>query len=215
MSTLSELQALVFTALGRDDADTVLLVTAALNYATVLAALSFEPIELTDSDTIQIAGSSNSASLSGVAGLLDLRTVYNSSDSKNMWFIPWEFWYPLFPTSIGAVRYYSLFGQTLYVKDTPSGNKNLLIHFTIYPTVMVNPSDPVGFDNHDSYIVSVATGLVWAFFEEIESAGTLQKVVELVSAPLSIGARARGIITGQKANLEELFNQLKSRTGGI
>lgn len=211
MSTLTDLQTIVFKALGRSDTDTTTLTTAALNYAAVLAALTFEPPELTGNTTVQVTGASNYVSISSVTNLLDLRSVYNSTDSKNMWFIPWDLWYAFFPTTVGSTKYYSLFGQLIYVRDTPVVNKDLLIHYTKYPTTMVSASDELGFDHHDSYIVSVATGIVWAFYEESESAGTMGKMAEFVSQPLSLGARARGILAGEKASLESVFNQVKSK----
>ena len=209
-STLQELQSLVIKGLGgRDDSVAISVINASLNYAITLAALIFEPPELREQNNLVISGSSSYVSIGSLTDLLDLQTVYNSTDSNKMWFIPWESWYVILPTTVGSVKYFSVFGDRLYVKDTPSGNKTLLVSYSTYPAKLVNLTDELGFDYHDSYIVSVALGIAWAFFEEGETAGVMEKVANAAAMPLALGAKARQIVEGKRISLEALLSQLQ------
>jgi len=208
-STFATLQALVGINLGgRDDADTTAIIKAAINYAVLVAALTFEPPELKTSGNLTVTGGNDSVSLNGLTRWLDVVKIWNTTDSMPMGFIPFELWDVIVPTVVGSTRYYSIFGDTLFVKDKPGVNKVLKLFHATYPAKLVNTGDTLEFDHHDSYIVSVATGLSWAAFEEGESAGVWQKIGELVSMPFMLGARARAIIAGQKASFEALASQI-------
>jgi len=213
MSNLQDLQGLVIKGLGgRDDSVALAVINACLNYATTLAALIFEPPELREQGNLTVTGGNSSVSLSTLTKLLDLQTVWNTTDSLKMWFIPWESWYVILPSSVGKTKYFSIFGDSLYVKDTPSVNKTLLVSYTNYPTTLVNLTDVLEFEHHDSYIVTVALAICWAFFEEGESSGVLQKAADAIAMPLSLGAKARQVIEGKTISLEAMLAGLA--TGG-
>lgn len=210
MSTLAELRNLVKVNIGgRDDADAMLVIDAAINYAAVLAALVFEPPELRGSSNLTVAGGNNSVSFASLTQLLDIIALYNVTDNHPMWYIPFEQWELVVPSSVGATKYYSVFGETIYVKDKPSANKTLRIYYSNYPTKLVNATDELEFEWYDSYIVSVASGITMAALEEAESAQMWQRVVEAISLPLMLGARARQVIAGQKLTLESAIAQVQ------
>jgi len=211
-TALGDLQGLVVEGLGgRNDSTTLTVINACLNYAITLAALLFEPPELREQGDLVVSGGNAYVSVASLTDLLDIQTVYNSTVGSKMWYIPWESWYVILPATIGSVKYYSIFGDKFYVKDTPSANATLSVSYSTYPSKLVNLTDPVEFDHHDSYLVSVALGICWAFFEEGESAGVLQKVADVVSIPLSLGAKARQVIEGQKISLETLLTSLQRK----
>lgn len=212
MSTLADFRALIKVNFGgRDDADALLVTDAAINYAALLAALVFEPPELRTSGDLTVAGGSDSVSFGSLTNLLDILTVYNTTDNNPMWFIPHELWQVIVPSSIGSTKYYSVFGETIYVKDAPSVNKTLKVYYSTYPAKLVNSTDVLEFDYHDSYIVSTASAIVLAAFEEGESAGIWQKVAEAVGVPLMLGARARQVIAGQRLTLESAIELAGSK----
>ena len=210
MSSLQTLQDLVQINIGgRDDASAVTVMKAAINYASILAALVFEPPELKAISNLTVTGGSDNTSFSSLTQLLDILTVYNTTDSCVMWFVPYEQFEIIIPASVGKTKYYTVFGETIYVKDTPSVNKTLKLTYSNYPTTLVNPTDELEFEWHDPYIVGVASGICMAAFEEGESAQTWQGVVDAVGVPLMLGARARQVISGQKLTLEAAIAQLR------
>jgi len=207
-STLQDLQALVIKGLGgRDDTTALSVINACLNYAITLAALIFEPPELREQSNLVVPSGDAYVSIASLTDLLDFITAYNSTDSNKMWYIPWESWYVILPTTIGSVKYFSIFGDRLYVKDTPSADTTLSVSYSTYPAKLTQLTDQVEFDYHDSYLVSVALGIAWAFFEEGDSAGVMQKVGDAVALPLTLGAKARQIIEGKRISLEALLTQ--------
>ena len=213
-STLGDLQGLVVKGLGgRNDSTALTVINACLNYAITLAALLFEPPELREQGNLIVSNGNAYVSVASLTDLLDIQTVYNSTGSNKMWYIPWESWYVILPAAIGSVKYFSIFGDRFYVKDTPSADTTFLVSYSTYPGKLVNSTDPVGFDYHDSYLVSVALGICWAFFEEGESAGVLQKVADAAAMPLALGAKARQVIEGKRISLEALLSQLGKGEG--
>lgn len=209
-TSLADFQALVIKGLGgRDDSVALAVINASLNYAATLAALIFEPPELREQSNLTVTGGSSYVSISSLTDLLDIQAIYNTTDSSKMWFVPWESWHVILPASVGSVKYFSIFGDRLYVKDTPSVNKTLEVSYSTYPAKLVNSADTLEFDYHDSYIVSVALGIAWAFFEEGESAATMKAVADVISLPLSLGARARQVIEGRKTSLEAMLASLQ------
>jgi len=213
MSTLSDFRALIKAAFGgRADTDALLVTDAAINYAATLAALVFEPYELKAANSLVIPGSSSSVSFSSLTNLLDILAIYNQTDSNLMWFVPYELWEVIVPSSVGSTKYFSVFGGSVYVKDTPSGNKTLTVSYSKYPTKLVNATDSLEFTQHDSYIVSTASAIVFAAFEEAETAQMWQAVANAISVPLTLGARARHVIAGQKAILESIIAQARGES---
>ena len=192
MTTLEDFQNLIIKGLGgRDDAIAIAVINASVNYAATMAALLFKPSELEKQGDLTITGGSNYITTSTLVNYLEAKLVYNTTDANKMWLIPWESWYIFLPTTVGKVKYFSIFGDRLYVKDTPVVNKILAISYLTYPTKLINASDTLEFNYHDSYIISVALAICWAFFEEGESAATMQKIAEAAGASLALSSTSR------------------------
>lgn len=210
-SSLSSLQTLCVKGLGgNDSSEAITAINASINFATLLAALLFEPPELLISGNLTVLSDQNSVSTTTLTNLLTIKTVYNSSDGNKMWFVPWESWYILVPSSVGSIKYYSLLGQTLYVADTPTSSKLLAIGYSTYPSSLSGSSDTLSFDHHDSFIVSTAINLAWSFFEKGRTVD-IDKVISSITQPFSLGAKARQIIEGRKTGLELLIQQIGGR----
>ena len=206
-SNLSSLESLMSKGLGgRDDTAAMAVIDACLNYAITLAALLFEPPELLEQSNLTITANNSNVSIGTLTDLLDVKAIYNNTDGNKMWFIPWESWYIVLPANVGAVKYFSIFGESLYVKDTPTVNKVLAVSYSTYPSKLSSAGDIVEFDYHDSFIVATALGIAWAFFEKGKST-TVEGAISMITLPLSLGAKARQIIEGQKTSLEVLFAQ--------
>ena len=208
-SSLSALRILMVKGLGgRDDSTANTVIDACLNYASTLAALLFEPPELQTKANLTLLANNSNISLSNLTDRLDIKSVYNSTDSAKMWYIPWESWEILVPSNVGGTKYFSIFGETLYAKDTPSANKVLNIGYSTYPSLMSNANDTVDFDHHDSFIISTALGIAWAFFEKGKTT-TIEQAMNSITIPLTLGAKARQVIEGRKTSLSELLTQLQ------
>jgi hypothetical protein len=209
-SSLSTLEALVRKGLGgRDDDAANIVIDASINYSTLLAAILFEPPELMMANSITILANANSANISSyLTNHLDVKSVYNSTGSCKMWCVPWEGWEIVVPANVGAVKYFTIFGDTIYVKDTPVANTVLAISCSAYPSDVVNGTDTISFDHHDSFIVSTALGIARAFFEK---GVNIEQAMNMITLPLSLGARARQIIEGVSVSADKRISQT---TGG-
>ena len=140
--------------------------------------------------------------------LLDVIKVYNKTLGHKLDFVPYESWEKIVP--VGTVtKYWTLFGQTLYVSATPTTSIMLKISYSMYPAPLVNNIDVIPFDHHDPFIVSVATSICWAAFEETDSSTLWTKIAGMVGDPQSMSTKERAIIEGQKVLLENAVNAIK------
>ncbi len=204
MTTLATLRELVRINIGgREDADAVAIMNAAINYATLLASIVFEPPELRTYTTTQLGAGSSTISFSVLTRPLDLISLYNETDDKLMGFIPFEIFSLVVPAAAPAASFYTVFGESILVKSTPSVNKSIKIYYSQYPQELIEDTDELDFEHHDSYIVSVASGICMAAFEEVESAQMWQNVAQYVTTPFVLGARARSLIAGRAVELEK------------
>lgn len=213
-STLLTLKNLVYTNLGRDSSDSAaaLIVPATINYAISAIAAIFKPAELHTNNNISITPGNPSVSISSI-DYLDIIRVYNSTDSIEMLFIPFELWEILVPTQT-VVKYYSLFGDTLYVKMTPTGDKTFILYYLKHPTTLSNDTDTVDFDHFDSYIVAIASAITFAAFEEGDTVDIWAKVAEVLNIPFLKASQMREIVAGKTALLESTISGALSSVAG-
>jgi len=206
MSTLATLQALVVEGLGgRNNPGSVTVIQAALNYAATLAALVFNPSELEKQVGLVVVGGNSSVSTATLVRQLEIRSVWNATDAIKMWSVPYELWNTIVPVVVGSTKYFSEYGAMLYIRDAPVTNKTLTVSYGAYPSLLVNPTDVLEFEDHDSYIVSVALGICWVFLEEQGSAALAQKLAELATMPLIMGTSARNALRNQGNALQALL----------
>jgi hypothetical protein len=200
-SSLSTLEALVRKSLGgRDDSTANIVIDSCINYSILLAAILFEPPELLIASNITVSANSNSANISTyLSNQLDIKSVWNNTGSFKMWYIPWESWETIVPANVGAVKYFTMFGDKIYIKDTPSANTVLAVSHSTYPADVANGNETISFDHHDSFIVSTAITIARAFFEKAD----IEKAMSTITLPLSLSAKARQLIEGRKSGLNE------------
>lgn len=239
MATLEGIRSLVLTALGRDDATAITIANAAINYAVVLAALTFNPPDMYRESNVVITGGTNviyfpnvvesddideesflghweidaNGDLMPIAGqllstnLLDLIKVYNKTSAYKMDFIPYEQWDLYLPVGLSTVKYWTLFGNTMYIAAIPDSNVILTIGYTFYPNTLTEDIDEVPFNNFDSYISSLASSITFAAFEESDAAELWSKIASLVGAPATLSTKAKAIIEGQRVIMENAIMQ--------
>ena len=207
-TSFQELQDIVYENLGSDSSDPALalIVPAAINYAQVVVALLFKPQELHIDTAESYTANSKSLDLSGL-NFVNVTSVYNNTDSSELWFIPFNSWRVLVPQQMGATRFFSLFGNTLYIADVPTADKSLKIFYMSYPTELIDLGDKLDYVNYDSYIISVASGICFAAKEEGASADVCSAVAASLGAPLLQGAQMKEMIAGRQALLESTIAQ--------
>lgn len=189
---------------GRSDPDTLKVVDAAVNWAALAAALIFDPPELHAEADVTLTGGSSSIDLDTVlTRYLDLIAVKNKTTGLPLYFIPFEVWFVALPSTVSGVRFYTLHGSVMHVYAAPSANQTFTVHYRRYPRELVNPTDALEFELHDGFIVSVASGVAWAAFEEGEAAGVWEKVAQFFTTPLVLGAQARALVAGRTVLLEQ------------
>lgn len=218
-STLSELRTTVLRSLARNDSVAVAVANAAINYALIIASLTFMPQEMYKVQDITVTGGNNYIDLSATnddegniisANLLDVIKLYDADNSYKLHFVPYEHWDVYVPAALDYTKYWTLFNHTIYLKDTPDSNLDVELSYSIYPLKLTENDDELPFDNHDAYIVSSATGIAFAVFEENEAASMWAQIANSVGEPLVFGAKAKSIIEGQRLLIEGVVAQ----TGG-
>lgn len=239
MATLVELRNLVLTSIGRDDATAITIANAAINYAIVLAALTFSPPDMYRESNVIVTGGTNAlyfpnvvesedideesflgyweidvnGDLMPIAGqllstnLLDLIKVYNKTSAHKMDFISYEQWDLYLPVGLSTVKYWTLFGNTMYMLAVPETNITLTIGYTFYPNTLTEDADEVPFNHYDSYISSLASSITFAAFEESDAADLWAKIASLVGAPSTLSTKAKAIVEGQRVIMENAIMQ--------
>lgn len=203
MTTFLDLKNLVFKNLGHEEGDDDVLtamVPAAINYAQVAVALIFKPPELFGDSNLTISGSSPRVSL-GTLDFIDIIKVYNITDSRELHYIPFESWEILVPT-LSIVKFYSIFGEWLYVKKTPTVDTIITLYRLDYPTELTANSQELDFPHYDGNIVAAACAICFAALEEGESVDVWGKVTDALGMPSLKGSQMREVIAGRQASLE-------------
>jgi hypothetical protein len=202
MATFLELKNFVYTSIGRDSTDVaaVLVVPMAINYAVEAIANVMKPPELSYTSTVVITSGSNSYYMSGV-DFIDIISVYNSTDAIELSYIPFENWNILVPV-VTTTKYYTMFGDNLYVNQLVTNDTTLLINHLKYPTAMVADDSTPSFEHHDAYIISIAAAICFAVFEEGDAVDVWSKVGDGLGMSMLKAAQMREVVAGKAALLE-------------
>jgi hypothetical protein len=204
---LQAIQNLVSISIGgRQDSVASNIIIAAINYACTLAALIFRPPELRAIENLSFPSGAASMSIAQI-NWLDIQLVMNVTDGIVMRFVSYEKMDTIIPASLVDTKYYSLFGDNLFLRASPASAKALTLSCLLFPPTLVNPTDLIPFSGYDSYIVTWASMLVQASLEEIESAAMWTKLVDTIVQPLVLGTRERDILQGQQAYFDAMIQQ--------
>jgi hypothetical protein len=198
MTTFLDLKNLVFKSLGHiegDDDVLTAMVPAAINYAQLAVALIFKPPELFAENNLTISSGSPKVSL-GSLDFIDVIKVRNVTDSRDLHYIPFENWEILVPT-LTVVKFYSMFGEWLYVKKTPTVDTVITIYQLTYPTELTANGQELDFPHYDGNIVAAACAICFAAIEEGESVDVWGKVTEALGMPALKGSQMREVIAGR------------------
>jgi len=201
MTTFLEFKNLIYTNIGRDSTDSAmaLVVPVAINYALKTAAALFKPPEMfTETDQVVTNGTNSHTFTSS---FIDLISIYNVTGSNELGFIAYENFRVLVPTTTD-VKYYTVFGRYIILNTTVSADTTLRIGYIAYPDDLENDDDEPSFDEHDSYIVSVATAICWAVLEEGDSVQVWESVASALGLPMLKASQAKEVFSGKMAFLE-------------
>jgi hypothetical protein len=141
---------------------------------------------------------------------LSIDSIWNETDSLHLRFIPYDLLDSLLP-SLTVTKYYSIYGDTLYLRASPAGSKVLTMNHLITPTSLTSDSDALEFTDYDSFIVSLATGLTFAGFEEGEAAMLWQKATDFITQPLILSGKESEIIAKQQIYFDVALQQAKEK----
>jgi hypothetical protein len=208
LSTFLTLQNLVKVAIGgRDDSDALLVIKAAINYSALIAAILYKPNELKTQSDVVFAGGSSFHNLSSL-NWQEIHRVWNTTDSILLKFIPYELLDSILPT-LTATKYCSIYGEGLYLRKSPSTSKTLKISYIAYPAELVDDIDALEFSTYDSFIISLATSLTFAAFEEMESSALHQKVADYLGQPLTLSSKEKNLISKQQVYFDLSLQQMR------
>lgn len=201
MTTYLEFKNFVYTNIARDSSDTLaaLVVPKAVNYAIDIAAILFKPPELSTSANLTLTAGTTYITVT--QKFIDIITAYNTSDSNKLWFIPYELFNSLKPSTT-SIKYFSLFGTRLYVNTSSLADKTITIYYVAHPTELSADDDEIEFTQHDAFIISIATALCFAVLEEGDSADIWARVGDAFGAGAIKSAQLKEVVSGSVTSLE-------------
>ena len=204
-----DMKSSIYKRLGKDSSDSVAVAVAeeSINTAVLIAALNFQPKELQASTSLTLLPASQTMSVSALQ-IMDIIRLYNTSDSREMYFVPFELWETLVP-STSIVKYFSVFGTNLYIKTTSSVDKLFSLYYLSYPAALSQPGDSPAFSDYDYYILSIATAISFAAFEETDSANLWGSIQGILGESYKLGQGAKEVISGRLASIEPKLFQMR------
>jgi len=213
MTTFLAFKNLVYTNLARDENDpaAVLLVPQAINYALQAAGVMFKPPELfTSADAIVTSGAT---SVEFTPAYIDILEVQNSTTSIVLRYLQYE-GFDLIKPTLTIIKYYTIFGNTLHVNASVTGDSTLKVMYVAYPATLTADDDEPEFDQHDSFIVSMASALCFASSEETDAVNMWAGVGSALGESLLQAAQQREIVAGKPIYTEaSMTGSLKSLGG--
>lgn len=199
MTTFLDLKNTVYTAIARDSTDTAaaLVVPKAINYAYDAAARLFKPPELEDEhEAVVLAGTDYKDFV--LYRFSEITSVRDSTNSRPLYFIPLEVFDIIIPT-LTVVRYYTVHGTRLRFNTSLGAAYTIAITYSRIPTELTNDANSLEFEGHTGFIVSLASAMALAVFEEGDSADMWTRMGEVFSLGNLKSARAREMMIGQPA----------------
>ena len=199
-------------ARDENDAAAVLIVPKAINHAVRAAAVMFKPPELYTSTDITLLSGNTSVEF-GTA-YIDILEVQNSTLGTILRYLQYESFHLIKPT-LTTIKYYSIFGNDIYANLASVGDTTLKMMYIAYPAELSADDDEPEFDNHDSFITSMATALSFASFEESDAVNMWASVGSALGESLIQAEQAREIVAGKPVYSEAVMTgSLKGLGGG-
>ena len=113
-----------------------------------------------------------------------------------------------------VIKYYSIFGNAIYLNTSVGNDSTLKVMYLAYPATLSADSDEPEFDHHDSFIVSMATALCFASFEESDAVNMWAGVGSALGESLIQAAQAREIVAGKPVYTEAAMTGSLKSLGG-
>ncbi|MCL6441796.1 MAG: hypothetical protein K6T27_09945 [Thermoleophilum sp.] len=209
--TLGDVTEDILRSLGREgDPDATQMAYRAVNIAVEVACLAFDIPEMHQKGTLTLYAGESEKSLTSLTGLVDIISVFNTTDGVPMGFVPFELLRTIVPAG-SVTRFYSRDGNALLVRPTPTKTTTLEIRYSKYPSGLTAPEQSLPFEGHDGYVLSVATAICWACYEEVDSATLWAKIGEALGGVYSKTEAKRKVIEGIASIKEDIA---KLREGG-
>jgi len=193
MKNRAEFRTLVLLGTGDDSSEMIAMANEAINQAIILGALMFDPPELQVKYDHTLPGSEDSFSLAAApfnGQILIIRHMWDADNGRRLWYVPFDRWDLIVPT-VDHIKFYTLHGMTVYLNTSIVPSLNLYVKATKYPTPFVDDVTDCEYDFHDEFIVSTATGLVFAKEEEKDTVDMWSKIQGAVAGALGVGAIRR------------------------
>ena len=200
--SLGDLKSDIYRNLGRDDSTAESIIETAVNIAIELASLIFDIPELRYLGEITFSEGIDELFISGDNRLMDIIKARNTTNGIELGFVPIERLDLVSPTS-GSVCIYSRDGNAMLVRPAPTESTVVKVRYSVYPVRLTDDADLIPFEGHDGYILSVATTIAFAAFEEIESSGLWNKIQQIAAVPYAKASIARKVIEGIKTLKED------------
>ena len=213
MTTFLEFKNLIYTNLARDanDAAAVLVVPKAINHALSAAAVMFKPPELyTSADVVLLSGTT---SIEFGTAYIDILEVQNSTTDIILRYLQYESFHLIKPT-LTTIKYYSIFGNDIYTNISIVGDTTLKVMYLAYPAELSADDSSPEFSQHDSFIVSMASAICWATFEETDAVNMWASVSTALGESLIQAAQAREIVAGKPIYTEAAMTGSLKSLGG-
>jgi hypothetical protein len=182
--------------LGRDDSTADAFIARGVNFGCILAALLFDPPELSASGSLAIAGSGTSVPLTTLTRLRLIKEIYNSTGQCKVWEIPFSRFNFVVPAETGNVRFYARDGNTLHVKPSPVAPNTLLTYYNQFPAVVDANTQEISITDKDSLIESYALAYAFGCLEETEQGAFWQKLGDILMVPEAVLLKARRYLEG-------------------
>ncbi len=186
MTDFSTLYQEIQSSIGRESASDSLAVTVSkrgVNVGLFAAAFLFEPPELRTTGDLTASNTQDYVALSGLTRCYRVESVYNSTGSCHVYFLPYTQRQLLWLPTSGYVRFWSLYGNTLYYKPIPSSSETLSVSYFQYPTKLDADDDTFPFPTLEGYVLGIGTEYAWACLEEGESSQMWSKLADKYSIP--------------------------------
>ena len=188
MSTFLSLYTAVTDSLGRDDTLAVTQAKRGINFGQILAALVFDPIELKTSGNLTISASGTSVIITTLTSIRLINSIYNTTGSKDVKFIPEDKFNLIVPSDLTYVEYFYRHGSYIYV-NPPTDANTLNVKYNKFPTELTNDSDVLEITNNDSFIIAAANSYAFASFEEAEASKLWDTALQTFTVPFTINAK--------------------------
>jgi len=203
MTTFGSIKTLVHTGLARDTTDpaALLVVPAAINWAIQAAAILFKPKELATSDDVTVLAGKTLVEFD--YNFIDIQSVVPVlSVGKDLHFIPYESFRTLVPWVTSDPEYYTMFGKFIVINAIAGSNIALRVFWLQLPDDLDDDEDDLPFVGQDGFIVSLASALAFAMFEEGETVDVWTKMSEILGMPLIQRTKMPEVMQGIPASLE-------------